>query len=205
MGTSKAMMEKVIYRQIPNRWPQKTTICITRYGKRHGFARFQSFLCLLNKYIAEKPLTITDPNMTRFLMKSGWSRRLSPVCFWEGRSGRLIVQKAPASTIDTLAKALIELSSLKVKLKLSAPDMVKKRMKPCWLRKKKLSALTSVTTFKFQPITAILIMINILAKAAIRWKVQSYTSDNTERLDVRATKKKLLTVDYVNAKLKGHQ
>jgi UDP-glucose 4-epimerase len=106
MGTSKAMMEKIIVakaRQLGE--GASTTICLTRYGNVMGSRG--SVIPLFYKLISEnKPLTITDPNMTRFMMTLADAVDLVVFAFKHGNQGDLFVQKAPAATIETLARAI---------------------------------------------------------------------------------------------------
>ncbi len=106
MGISKAMMEKVIIakaRQLGN--DAKTEICLTRYGNVMGSRG--SVIPLFYKLIAEgKPLTITDPNMTRFMMTLADAVDLVIFAFKNGNQGDLFVQKAPAATIGVMANAI---------------------------------------------------------------------------------------------------
>lgn len=106
MGTSKAMMEKIITakaRQLGNN--AKTTICLTRYGNVMGSRG--SVIPLFYQLIAEgKPLTITDPNMTRYMMTLADAVDLVLFAFHNGDQGDLFVQKAPAADIRTLANAI---------------------------------------------------------------------------------------------------
>jgi UDP-N-acetylglucosamine 4,6-dehydratase len=106
MGTSKAMMEKVIVaraRQLSE--DAATTICLTRYGNVMGSRG--SVIPLFYKLVAEgKPLTITDPTMTRYMMTLADAVDLVLFAFKHGNQGDLFVQKAPAATIKTLAEAI---------------------------------------------------------------------------------------------------
>lgn len=106
MGISKAMMEKIIIakaRQLGE--DAETTICLTRYGNVMGSRG--SVIPLFYKLISEgKPLTITDPNMTRYMMTLKDAVDLVIFAFKNGNQGDLFVQKAPAATIDTLALAI---------------------------------------------------------------------------------------------------
>jgi UDP-N-acetylglucosamine 4,6-dehydratase len=106
MGTSKAMMEKIIVakaRQLGT--DAETKICLTRYGNVMGSRG--SVIPLFYKLIKEKkPLTLTDPNMTRFMMTLADAVDLVVFAFQHGDQGDLFVQKAPAATIETLAKAI---------------------------------------------------------------------------------------------------
>ena len=106
MGISKAMMEKIIVakaRQLGN--DAGTTICLTRYGNVMGSRG--SVIPLFYKLISEgKPLTITDPHMTRYMMTLADAVDLVKFAFERGNQGDLFVQKAPAATIETLANAI---------------------------------------------------------------------------------------------------
>jgi UDP-N-acetylglucosamine 4,6-dehydratase len=109
MGISKAMMEKVmIARSRDLGGNSTTTICGTRYG--NVMASRGSVIPLFVKQIKEnRPITITDPSMTRFMMTLEDAVDLVLFAFENGQNGDIFVQKAPAATIETLAKALIEL------------------------------------------------------------------------------------------------
>ncbi|KAE9950561.1 NAD-dependent epimerase/dehydratase family protein, partial [Escherichia coli] len=104
MGISKAMMEKVMVAKSRNVDRNKTVICGTRYG--NVMASRGSVIPLFVDLIrAGKPLTITDPNMTRFMMTLEDAVDLVLYAFEHGNNGDIFVQKAPAATIDTLAIA----------------------------------------------------------------------------------------------------
>ncbi len=108
MGTSKAMMEKVIVAKSRTVHPDKTKICCTRYG--NVLCSRGSVVPLWIEQIREgKPITVTEPNMTRFVMSLPEAVDLVMFAFIHGDSGDIMVQKAPACTIETLAKATVEL------------------------------------------------------------------------------------------------
>jgi UDP-glucose 4-epimerase len=107
MGTSKAMMEKVIIAKSRTVDEDVTTICCTRYGNVMA-SRGSVIPLFLKQALANEPLTITDPNMTRFLMSLEEATELVLFAFAHAKQGDLLVQKAPAATIDTLAKAVIQ-------------------------------------------------------------------------------------------------
>jgi UDP-N-acetylglucosamine 4,6-dehydratase len=117
MGMSKALMEKVMVAKSRNLDSQKTIFCGTRYG--NVMASRGSVIPLFIEQIREgKPLTITDPNMTRFMMTLEDAVDLVLYAFKNAKQGDLFVQKAPSATVETLAKALIELykSSSEIKV-----------------------------------------------------------------------------------------
>ena len=114
MGISKALMEKVAIASSRN--TSNTVVCLTRYG--NVMASRGSVIPLFIDQINNcKPITITDPNMTRFLMSLDNAVDLVLFAFEHGKPGDLFVNKAPASSIKTLAEAIIQLSGKKVKIK----------------------------------------------------------------------------------------
>lgn len=117
MGISKAMMEKVmIARSRDLGGNSQTIICGTRYG--NVMASRGSVIPLFVKQIKDiKPITITDPNMTRFMMTLEEAVDLVLYAFEHGKNGDIFVQKAPAATIETLAKAMLDLYKVKKEIK----------------------------------------------------------------------------------------
>ena len=106
MGTSKAMMEKVIVAK--SRTTTKTKICCTRYGNVMC-SRGSVIPLWIDQIRSGNPITVTDPDMTRFIMSLDEAVDLVLFAFEHGESGDILVQKAPACTIETQAKAVIEL------------------------------------------------------------------------------------------------
>lgn len=108
MGTSKAMMEKVVVAKSRTVSPQKTRICCTRYG--NVMCSRGSVIPLWIEQIRKgEPITVTEPDMTRFIMSLDEAVDLVLFAFANGESGDILVQKAPACTIGTLAEAVCEL------------------------------------------------------------------------------------------------
>ena len=108
MGTSKAMMEKVIVAKSRTVSPDKTKICCTRYGNVMC-SRGSVIPLWIDQIRANKPITITEPTMTRFIMSLDEAVDLVLFAFEHGESGDILVQKAPACTIETQAKAVMQL------------------------------------------------------------------------------------------------
>ena len=108
MGTSKAMMEKVIVAKSRTVDPKKTKICCTRYGNVMC-SRGSVIPLFIDQIKNGRPITITDPNMTRFIMSLEEAVDLVVFAFQNAESGDIMVQKAPACTIEVLAKAVSEL------------------------------------------------------------------------------------------------
>ncbi len=111
MGISKAMMEKVMVAKSRNADPKKTIICGTRYGNVMA-SRGSVIPLFVDQIRAGKSISITDPNMTRFMMTLADAVDLVLYAFEHGDSGDLFVQKAPAATIETLARALMNLMNM---------------------------------------------------------------------------------------------
>ena len=114
MGISKALMEKVSIASSRN--SNKTVVCLTRYGNVMA-SRGSVIPLFIDQIENDWPITVTDPNMTRFLMSLDDAVELVLFAFEHGNSGDLFVNKAPASKIETLANAIIELSGKKVQIK----------------------------------------------------------------------------------------
>ena len=108
MGISKAMMEKVMVAKSRNVDSTKTVICGTRYGNVMA-SRGSVIPLFVDQMRANKPLTITDPNMTRFMMTLADAVDLVLYAFEHGNNGDMFVQKAPAATVEVLAQALSDL------------------------------------------------------------------------------------------------
>ena len=108
MGTSKAMMEKVVVAKSRTVSPEKTMICCTRYGNVMC-SRGSVIPLWIDQIRNNEPITLTDPNMTRFIMSLEEAVDLVLFAFENGNSGDILVQKAPACTIQTQAEATCEL------------------------------------------------------------------------------------------------
>ena len=116
MGTSKAMMEKVIVAKSRTVSPEKTKICCTRYGNVMC-SRGSVIPLWIEQIKAGKDITITEPSMTRFIMSLDEAVDLVLFAFENGKSGDILVQKAPACTIEVLANAVTELFDPNAKIK----------------------------------------------------------------------------------------
>ncbi len=109
MGISKAMMEKVMVAKSRTADSSQTVICGTRYGNVMA-SRGSVIPLFLRQIFSNKPISITDPSMTRFMMTLGDAVDLVLHAFTHGANGDIFVQKAPAATIDTLVKALLQIT-----------------------------------------------------------------------------------------------
>ncbi|MEO6513730.1 MAG: polysaccharide biosynthesis protein [Candidatus Saccharimonadales bacterium] len=203
MGTSKAMMEKVAVAKSRTVEPENTTICVTRYG--NVMASRGSVIPLFVEQIkAGKPLTITDPDMTRFLMNLDEAVDLVLYAFEHANQGDLFVQKSPASTVETLAKALIEMFDAKSEIKIIGTRHGEKSDETLMTREEKAKSIEHEGYYQIPADTRDLNYDKFFVDGDHKVeKVVEYSSENTERLDIEATKKKLLTVDYIVSELKG--
>ena len=113
MGITKALMEKNVVARSRQLLPQDTVLCLTRYGNVMA-SRGSVIPLFLDQIKAGKPITITNPDMTRFMMTLDDAVDLVLYAFEHGEQGDLFVQKAPAATIETLADAVLELTGSKV-------------------------------------------------------------------------------------------
>lgn len=116
MGTSKAMMEKVVVAKSRTVSPEKTKICCTRYGNVLC-SRGSVVPLWIEQIRAGKPITVTEPQMTRFVMSLEEAVDLVLFAFQNGESGDILVQKAPACTIDVLAEAVKEIFAPETEVK----------------------------------------------------------------------------------------
>lgn len=202
MGTSKAMMEKVIVAKSRTVSPEKTKICCTRYG--NVLCSRGSVIPLWIEQIKNgQPITLTDPSMTRFIMSLDEAVDLVLFAFEHGVSGDILVQKAPACTIQTQAEAVCELfGGDKEKIKIigirhgekmyetlltneecaHAQDMGKFYRVPCDKR-----SLNYDRYFKHGDTQR-----NLLTE---------FNSNNTDLLNVEQVKEKLLTLQYIREAL----
>lgn len=195
MGMSKAMMEKVAIAKGRNLRPDQTIICRTRYG--NVMASRGSVIPLFCDQIKEgKPLTITNPEMTRFMMTLDDAVDLVIYAFEHGNQGDLFVQKAPAATVDVLAKAIKELKHSDAEIKHIGSRHGEKIYETLVTKEEMVGAEDLGAYFR---IPADNRNLNYAKYENINDygidKVEEYNSHNTERLDVEGMKKLLLKLD----------
>ncbi|MEQ5238567.1 polysaccharide biosynthesis protein [Proteus terrae] len=198
MGISKAMMEKVMVAKSRNLDSNKTVICGTRYG--NVMASRGSVIPLFVDLMSEgKAITITDPNMTRFMMTLEDAVDLVLYAFQNGNNGDIFVQKAPAATIETLAIALKEL--------LNTPDHPiniigtrhgEKLYEALLSREEMLAAIDMGDYYRVPPDLRDLNYDKYVEQGDSRISViEDYNSHNTTRLDVDGMKKLLLKLPLI--------
>jgi len=203
MGISKAMMERVIYanaRVAADRGG--TVICCTRYGNVMC-SRGSVIPLFIDQIRAGNPITITDPNMTRFMMNLDEAVDLVKFAFEHANPGDLFIQKADAATIGDLAKAVQQLFGD------SGTNIIgtrhgEKLYETLMTREERLRSEDMGNYYRVAPDGRDLNYDKFFIKGEVQTESdEAYTSHNTQRLDVEGTVKKLLTTDYVQNALKG--
>jgi len=201
MGISKAMMEKVMVAKSRTVSMDKTTICGTRYG---------NVMCsrgsVIPRFIQQvkngQPLTVTDPNMTRYLMSLEDAVELVLFAFKNGIPGDIFVQKAPASTIGELAQAIKELFDAENEIKIIGTRHGEKLSETLLTREEMAHAEDLGEYYRVPADNRDLNYDNYFVKGEEKvsygWE---YTSHNTKRLDITAIKQLLLKIDYVQQQL----
>jgi UDP-glucose 4-epimerase len=200
MGISKAMMEKVIVAKSRNVNPENTVICATRYG--NVMASRGSVIPLFVDLIREgKSLTITDPNMTRFMMTLEDAVDLVLYAFTHGSNGDIFVQKAPAATIETLAIALKDLLNVpEHHVNVIGTRHGEKLYEALLSREEMVAAVDMGDFYRVPPDLRDLNYGKYVEQGDKRIsEVEDYNSHNTERLDVEGMKKLLLKLPFINA------
>ena len=201
MGISKAMAEKVMVAKSRNVPDGGTVVCATRYGNVMA-SRGSVIPLFIEKIKAGQPLTITDPNMTRFLMSLEDSVDLVLHAFEHGQQGDIFVQKAPASTIDDLATALTQMFGGSGKIKIIGTRHGEKLYESLVSREEMAKAEDRGRYYRVPADNRDLNYDKyILEGEPDANNVDDYTSHNTERLSIEQIKRLLMTLDYVREEL----
>lgn len=201
MGTSKAMMEKIIYANARN-GAGRTTICCTRYG--NVMCSRGSVIPLFMEQIKQgKPLTLTDPAMTRFLMNLDEAVDLVKFAFEHANPGDLFIQKAPASTIGDLAEA-VQILFGHTGTRVIGTRHGEKLYETLMTREEILRAEDMGNYFRVHADTRDLNYdkFTVSGHSVITMGAESYTSHNTQRLSVTETVDKIKSASYVKNALK---
>lgn len=203
MGISKAMMEKILIAKSRTVDPNQTLICGTRYG--NVMASRGSVIPLFVEQIKKgHPLTVTDPNMTRFIMSLDDAVDLVIFAFQYAQTGDIMVQKAPASTIGDLAQAIKELFNADNEIKIIGTRHGEKLYETLLTREEYAVAEDLGKYFRVPADNRDLNYDKYFVKGDHRLSIQEeYNSHNTERLSVEEIKEKLLELDYIQEELKG--
>ena len=201
MGTSKAMMEHIIKanaRVAADRG--ETTICCTRYGNVMC-SRGSVIPLFIDQIRAGNPITITNPEMTRFLMNLDEAVNLVLFAFEHAQPGDLFIQKADASTIGDLAKAVQQLFG-DTRTKIIGTRHGEKLYETLMTREERLRSEDLGNYFRVTADGRDLNYDRFVVEGHVETMAdEAYTSDNTVRLDVEGVVRKLLTADYVKKAL----
>ena len=201
MGISKAMMEKVVVAKSRN--SQDTVICATRYGNVMA-SRGSVIPLFVDQIIAGKPLTVTDPSMTRFMMTLDDAVDLVLYAFEHGSNGDIFVQKAPAATIETLAKALSELIGKPGHPIITIGTRHGEKLYEALLSREEMSCAQDMGNYyRIPPDTRDLNYAKFVeegdAKLTLSAHGDDYNSHNTHRLDLEGMKKLLLKLATIQS------
>lgn len=203
MGISKAMMEKVFVAKARTIEPEDTLICGTRYG--NVMASRGSVIPLFVEQIKNgQPLTVTDPNMTRFLMSLEEAVELVLFAFKNAREGDIMVQKSPAATIGDLAKALTEIFKVDNEIKIIGTRHGEKLYETLLTKEEHFVAHDMETFYRVPADKRDLNYDKYFVEGDQKLSSESeYNSHNTERLNIEQIKEKLLQLDYIKEQLES--
>jgi len=202
MGVSKAMMEKVFVAKSKTVSPNKTLICGTRYGNVMA-SRGSVIPLFVNQIKSGQPLTITDPNMTRFLMSLEEAVELVVFAFENAESGDIMVQKAPSSSIGDLAQAIKELFNADNDIKIIGTRHGEKLYETLLTKEEYVVAEDMGAFYRISADNRDLNYDKYFIEGNEDFKqVDDYNSHNTTRLNVDQIKSKLLKLEFIQNELK---
>ena len=204
MGISKAMMEKVIVAKSRNLAGTKTTICSTRYGNVMA-SRGSVIPLFVDQIRAGKPITITDPTMTRFMMTLDDAVDLVLYAFEHGQNGDIFVQKAPAATIEVLAQALLAIMDKpNHEIRMIGTRHGEKLYEALLSREEMLAAQDMGDYYRIPPDLRDLNYSKFVEEGDSGIAtIEDYNSHNTTRLDVEGMKTLLRKLTFIRALERG--
>jgi UDP-glucose 4-epimerase len=201
MGTSKAMMEKVVVAK--SRTTKTTRICCTRYGNVLC-SRGSVVPLWIDQIRSGKPITITEPSMTRFVMSLEEAVDLVLFAFQNGDSGDILVQKAPACTIETLAKAVTGLFKPDHPIKVIGIRHGEKMYETLLTNEECANALDMGDFYRVPCDKRGLNYDKYFKDGDVeRNSLQEFNSSNTDQMSVEQVKEKLLTLSYIRQELEA--
>ncbi|MDN6731729.1 MAG: polysaccharide biosynthesis protein [Tetragenococcus koreensis] len=203
MGISKAMMEKIFVAKAKTVAEEATSICGTRYGNVMA-SRGSVIPLFIEQIKAGRPLTVTDSNMTRFLMSLEDAVELVVFAFKNAKAGDIMVQKAPASTVGDLAQAVKELFNAENEIHVIGTRHGEKRYETLLTKEEYHVAKDLGEFYRVPADTRDLNYDKYFVEGSRELtKEQEYNSSNTKILSVEQIKEKLLQLDYVKNELKA--
>ncbi len=201
MGISKAMMEKVFVSKSKIVDSEKTLICGTRYGNVMA-SRGSVIPLFIEQIKSGNPLTITDPNMTRFLMSLEDAVELVVFAYANAKAGDIMVQKSPASTVGDLAKALLELFDAQNEMKVIGTRHGEKLYETLLTKEEYLVAQDLGGFYRVPADTRDLNYDKYFVEGDMKLSGEyEYNSHNTTRLSIDQIKEKLMELEYVREEL----
>ncbi|WP_151448084.1 nucleoside-diphosphate sugar epimerase/dehydratase [Lacisediminimonas profundi] len=203
MGISKAMAEKLMVAKARLQAAGETVFCATRYGNVMA-SRGSVIPLFVSQLKAGKPVTVTDPNMTRFLMSLEDSVDLVLYAFTHGRQGDIFVQKAPASTVGDLAEALKDMFGAKSETRVIGTRHGEKLYESLISREEMAHAEDMGGYYRIPADNRDLNYAKYFSEGEETIShLDDYTSHNTQRLDVEQVKALLLKLDYIEKELRA--
>jgi len=203
MGTSKAMMEKVFVAKARTADPNKTLICGTRYGNVLC-SRGSVVPLFIEQIKAGKPLTVTEPAMTRFIMSLEEAVELVLFAFENAESGDIMVQKAPATTIEVLAQAVKELFLADNEMRVIGIRHGEKMYETLLTNEECAHAIDMGAFYRVPADKRDLNYDKYFTNGdQTREKLTEFNSNNTQLLTVEQTKEKLLSLQYIRDELEA--
>ena len=204
MGISKALMEKNVVARSRQMLSGDTVLCLTRYGNVMA-SRGSVIPLFLNQIKEGKPITITNPEMTRYMMTLEDAVDLVLYAFEHGEQGDLFVQKAPAATIETLAKAVIELTNSNTGINYIGTRHGEKLYETLVTQEEMLRAEDCGDFFRIVADNRDLNYDKFFSKGNKHLDISdSYHSHNTNRIEVEEMKKLLLKLELFGGPVKQH-
>lgn len=201
MGTSKAMMEKVVVAKARTVSPKKTKICCTRYGNVLC-SRGSVVPLWIDQIKAGKPITVTDPQMTRFVMSLEEAVDLVLFAFENGESGDILVQKAPSCTIGVLAEAVKELFAPETEIQVIGIRHGEKVYETLLTNEECAGAVDMGNFYRVPADKRSLNYDKYFNEGdATRNTLTEFDSNNTQLMTVEQVKAKLLTLSYIQEEL----
>jgi UDP-glucose 4-epimerase len=209
MGISKAMMEKVMVATSRHLHDSDTVVCGTRYGNVMA-SRGSVIPLFIEQVLKGKPITITDPDMTRFMMTLDDAVNLVLYAFKNGQNGDIFVQKSPASTIDTLAKAILTVLEKKdYPVQIIGTRHGEKLYEALLSREEMMCAVDMGDYFRIPPDARDLNYEQYFEKGTkcslASHHGEDYNSHNTTRLDLSGMSSLLMKLDLIQKVVRGEE
>ena len=201
MGISKAMMERLIIAKANLNLNNKTIFCATRYGNVMG-SRGSVMPLFINQIKKGQPLTVTDPQMTRFMMSLEDSVNLVLYAFQHAKSGEIFVQKAPAATVADIAKVMSDIFGKKDKVKIIGTRHGEKLYESLLSREEMIRAKDMGRFYRIPSDIRDLNHAKYFVKGQkLISATDDYTSHNTKRLNLKQLKKLIMSLEFIKREI----